>query len=74
MTRKLLRAVGILGVPTALLLLTPADGRSATAPTYDKVRYADGLLSVNDQCPVRGGRLATSIRPVYVNRRPVGFC
>jgi YHS domain-containing protein len=40
---------------------------------YQKERY-DSVLSVNDRCPVRGGRLTPSIRPTYVNRLPVGYC
>ena len=43
------------------------------APVYQKERY-DSVLSVNDRCPVRGGRLTPSIRPTYVNRLPVGYC
>jgi len=64
-------AVGMLGVPNA-----HAAPPSAPAPArvYAKMRYADSLLSVNDRCPVRGGVLARNIRPVYVNREPVGFC
>ena len=39
------------------------------------VRYDDrDLISLNDQCPVAGDRLATSIEPLYVNGRPIGFC
>ena len=43
------------------------------APVYQKERY-DSVLSVNDRCPVAGGRLNPSIRPTYVNRLPVGYC
>ena len=47
-------------------------------PTSDldhpKVRYADSLVSLNDRCPVRHGRLNPTYAPVYVNGRPVGFC
>jgi hypothetical protein len=48
-------------------------GRARPAPVFAKLRY-DSLLSVNDQCPVRGGHLNPGIRPMYVNRHPVGFC
>jgi len=43
------------------------------APVFAKAKY-DSVLSVNDRCPVRGGRLTPSIRPTYVNRLPVGYC
>jgi len=41
--------------------------------SYEKVMY-DSQLSVNDRCAVRHGQLNTAIRPMYVNRQPVGFC
>jgi hypothetical protein len=43
-------------------------------PAHPRVKYADSLVSLNDQCLVRGGRLSPRIRPVYVNGLPVGFC
>jgi len=42
-------------------------------PNFIHEKY-DGVLSVNDHCPVRHGKLHPSIRPTYVNRQPVGFC
>jgi hypothetical protein len=52
-----------------------SGGAAATAQRkYAPIRYADSSQSVNDRCPVRGGVLSRNIRPVYVNRRPVGFC
>lgn len=58
------------------------SGRPGSAqvyvPTSDlehpKVRYADSLLSLNDRCPVRTGKLSTTYKPVYVNGQPIGFC
>jgi hypothetical protein len=41
---------------------------------HPKVRYADSLVSLNDRCPVRTGKLSTTYKPVYVNHRPIGFC
>jgi hypothetical protein len=39
------------------------------------LRYlADGLVTVNDRCPVRLVRLNRRMEPAYVNGRPVGFC
>ncbi len=43
------------------------------APIYEKERY-DSVLSLNDHCPVKHGKLNTNIRPTYINRQPVGFC
>jgi len=43
------------------------------APVYEKAKY-ESVLSVNDRCPVKHGRLNSNIRPTYVNRQPVGFC
>ena len=42
-------------------------------PPYAKLQY-DSMMSVNTQCPVRHGHLNPGIRPMYVNRQPVGFC
>lgn len=41
---------------------------------YQKIKYGDSLVSPNDRCAVRKNPLNTHIRPVYVNRTPVGFC
>lgn len=50
----------------------------AVRPAYPTLVYAkayyESLLSVNDRCPVRGGRLNPNVRPMYINRQPVGFC
>ena len=41
---------------------------------FPKIRFADGLESLNDRCPVRLGKLNTKMDPIYVNGRPLGFC
>ena len=43
-------------------------------PQHPRIRYEDSLLSLNNQCIVRGGTLNPIFRPVYVNGRPIGFC
>jgi len=43
-------------------------------PGHPHYIYPDSTVTVNDQCPVRGGSLNPLYRPVYVNGRPVGFC
>jgi len=43
------------------------------APVFAKAKYGS-VLSVNDRCPVKHGRLNPNIRPTYINRQPVGFC
>jgi hypothetical protein len=48
-------------------------GRARPALVLGPLKY-DSLLSVNEQCPIRGGKLNPGIRPMYVNRKPVGFC
>jgi hypothetical protein len=42
--------------------------------SHPKIRYGDSLVSLNDRCPVRQGKLNGTYAPVYVNRYPVGFC
>ena len=42
--------------------------------TLPRIRFADGLVSLNDRCPVRLVPLNLRMPPVYVNGRPVGFC
>jgi YHS domain-containing protein len=43
-------------------------------PLYPRVKYPDGLASLNDRCIVRQNRLNPAIHPVYVNGLPVAFC
>jgi YHS domain-containing protein len=57
--------LGIRTLPTYL----PTD-----PPENARALYRDSTISVNTQCPVRGGRIDPSRDPVYVNGRPVGFC
>ncbi len=42
--------------------------------TLPRVRFADGQVSVNDRCMVRGVKLNRRMPPMYVNGQPVGFC
>ena len=42
--------------------------------TFPRVKYADSLVSANDRCMVRGGKLNYRVHPVYVNSVPMGFC
>jgi len=41
---------------------------------HPRVQYDDSLISVNDRCIVRQGRLSPGYEAVYVNGRPIGFC
>ncbi len=43
-------------------------------PNLPRVEYADSLISLNDQCIVRGGSLSPAYKAVYVNGKPIGFC
>ena len=43
--------------------------------TLPRLRYlADGLVTLNDRCPVRKVKLNPRMHAAYVNGRPVGFC
>lgn len=71
--RLALRAAGALvlllaGVASAQRFVPGPD------PEHPRVKYADSLESVNDRCIVAKRKLSRTIRPVYVNLRPVGFC
>jgi hypothetical protein len=35
---------------------------------------ADGLVTLNDRCPVRKVKLNPRMHAAYVNGRPIGFC
>jgi hypothetical protein len=75
-------ALALPGVLLGVVLSAALCGRSGSAQTYvptadlehPKIRYADSLLSLNDRCPVRTGKLSTTYKPVYVNGQPIGFC
>ncbi|MCB1183803.1 hypothetical protein KDM41_10245 [bacterium] len=45
------------------------------ADSLPQLRYfCDGLITLNDRCPVRKVRLNPKMGASYVNGRPVGFC
>ncbi len=76
-TDQMISDVLIKNVPVAY---SDADGESVSTE-YDSTLYefphlvmSDGELTVNDLCPVRRRRLSTSIQPLFVNGRPIGFC
>jgi hypothetical protein len=41
---------------------------------FPRIRFADGLTSANDRCPVTKRKLSIYFPPVYVNGQPIGFC
>jgi hypothetical protein len=44
-------------------------------PSFPRVRYLDGQISLNESCAIRvENKLSRRIPPVYVNGRPIGFC
>ena len=45
-----------------------------TAELSALVYHDRSLESLNDHCPIQGGKLGDTIPPVYVNGRPIGFC
>lgn len=47
----------------------------APEDSLPRLRFlADGLVSLNDRCPVRKVRLNPRMGASYVNGHPVGFC
>lgn len=38
------------------------------------LKYTDGRLSANDQCPVAKAPLNLRLHALFVNGRPIGFC
>jgi len=78
-----------LGFPVCLLLtaVVACGGRPAElvlpvgkvelvdpSAELPRIRFADGLISVNDICPVTKRKLSVAFPPVYVNGLPIGFC
>lgn len=66
-------------VPPAAAETKPAPPPLATfvTPTdsLPRLRYlADGLVTLNDRCPVRKVKLNPRMQAAYVNGRPIGFC
>ena len=52
-----------------------AQRRLPTAdPEFPRLKFVDSLTSLNTRCMVRKTKLNPRVRPVYVNRLPVGFC
>lgn len=46
----------------------------AEDPNHSRLKFLDSLTSQNTRCMVRKVKLNPRVRPVYVNRQPVGFC
>jgi YHS domain-containing protein len=72
-------AAALLGAACALLTLGAPEGAAqrlvpGRIEGFPRIEYADSTLSLNDRCIVQKNRLNTSIRPVYVNGRPIAFC
>lgn len=67
----------VLGGAFTLLAAPSGDAQrpvTTADPAHPKLKYADSLVSLNDRCMVRKNKLNPRVRPVYVNRQPVGFC
>ena len=60
----------------AVLVRTPWAQRYVPGddPEFPREKYADSLVSLNDRCIVSGNKLNLTIRPIYVNGSPIGFC
>jgi len=44
------------------------------AAELSPLRYVPDVVSLNDRCPVRKGRLNRNVPPTFVNGRAIGFC
>jgi len=54
--------------PPLAVFVTPTD-------SLPHLRFlADGLVTLNDRCPVRKVKLNPRMHAAYVNGRPIGFC
>lgn len=63
------------GVPVAVPDAPPVGYVGADAGDgHRPLRFADGQVSLNDQCPVRKRGLNLRMPPVFVNGAPIGFC
>ena len=61
-------AAACAGMPRADVVPSPDGGPH-------RLRFADGQVSLNDQCMIQlANGLNPAIPPLYVNGRPVGFC
>jgi hypothetical protein len=67
-------AVACGGKPSELV---PPVGKAAVideTAAFSKIRFADGLPSANERCPVTKRKLSAAFPPIYVNGLPIGFC
>jgi len=71
---SLLSAAACGGRPAELVL--PVGKAELVDPSAElpRIRFGDGLVSVNDRCPVTKRKLLVAFPPVYVNGLPIGFC
>ena len=54
-----------------------SDGMAVYVNPQDslpRLRFSDGLISLNDRCMVRKAKLNRRLPPIYVSGEPVGFC
>ncbi len=75
--RPAARALAVLLAVSLVAAVPPASAQEKVpVPGSDRfrIRYADGLLTINDWCPVAKRAIGRSQTPIYVNGRPVGFC
>ena len=71
----LLSLLGCGGKETPALVLSEKAAEYLDPDSeFPRLVFADGQTSVNDQCPVRKGKLNRRMPAIYVNGRPVGFC
>jgi len=52
----------------------PAAELDTLRNRYPHIQYQDGVVSLNDRCPVRKASLNLRLPPLFVNGKPIGFC
>ena len=52
----------------------PAEYVPGPVDSMPMLKFADGMISLNDRCMVRHAKLNPGMPPVYVSGHPVGFC
>ena len=73
-TVLLVFAVACGGKPAALVPPVGKPELLDASAEFPRIRFADGIVSANDRCPVTKRKLSVVWPPVYVNGLPIGFC
>jgi anti-sigma-K factor RskA len=72
--RYLVISCAVAAVAVVAMIVISQRKAPAPATNFFPITYSDSLVSVNDRCMVRHGKLNPDVHPVYVNGMPMGFC